>query len=84
MPCVESADSCDNNVESGAKDDDDISFDNGDEVDDPGVNDDDDDAGDSGDDSDDSGVNDASYCLWQSVMSLLLMMTITGIDDDNY
>ena len=60
-PCVDSADSCVNIVESGAEDDDDTSrpIDNGDEVNDPGVNDDDDDAGDSGDDSDDSGVNDA-------------------------
>ena len=38
MPCVD-ADSCVNNVESGAEDDDDIGVDNG-EVDDPGVNDD--------------------------------------------
>ena len=49
MTDVVSADSCVHNIESGTEDDDDISVDNGDKVDDPGVNDDHDDDDDVGD-----------------------------------
>ena len=74
---MDSADSCVNNVESGAEDDDDTSFDNGEEVNNPAVDDDNDDPGYSGDDSDDS--IQCQRCL---VLSMAIN-EVFGVDDED-